>query len=68
MPRLPFFPVRKKDRAAPTARATADPVLVVPPPDPLEEVTRETVVEASTIKRTLGATIDPWERLDRQGI
>ncbi len=66
MPRLPFFP--KKDRAAPATRATADPLPVVPPPEPLEEVTRETVVEATTIKQTLGATIDPWERLDRQGI
>ncbi len=36
--------------------------------NPIEEVTRETVEEALIIKQRLGATIDPWERLDRPGI
>jgi hypothetical protein len=32
------------------------------------DVSQETAVEALIIKEQLGATTDPWERLDRQGI
>lgn len=37
------------------------------PPGP-SDVSQETAVEALIIKEQLGATTDPWERLDRQGI
>jgi hypothetical protein len=32
------------------------------------DISQETAVEALAIKEQLGATTDPWERLDRQGI
>ncbi len=69
----PFRTGQKKETPSPTLPARGreiDPVSspAASAPESIEEVTRETVDEALLIKRNLGATIDPWERLDRQGI
>jgi len=62
------FRIRPKKDSNPSRTDPGSGPVVSPAPEALEEVTRETVDEALLIKRNLGATIDPWERLDRQGI